>query len=307
MKNLPPPVFDVTAINNPQTQDYVAPGSAGAAVVRAQILLDRAHFSPGQIDGRYGDNLKVAILGYQLFHQLPPTGIIDPAAWKLLNADTAPVLIPYAITPQDEAGPFQPIPKSMMQQAKLDYLGYASPAEELGERFHISPDLLRKLNPDANLDQAGQSLMVPNVQRAYGQVHAAKVIVSQNARTVAALAEDGTLLAQYPATIGSEHDPLPIGDWTVVEIRQNPWFNYNPALFWDAKPGDAKARLRPGPNNPVGVVWIGLSKEHYGIHGTPEPSNIGHTTSHGCIRLTNWDAEELSQMLRKGVPAVLVE
>jgi lipoprotein-anchoring transpeptidase ErfK/SrfK len=307
MKNLPPPVFDVTAINNPQTQDYVAPGSAGAAVVRAQILLDRAHFSPGQIDGRYGDNLKVAILGYQLFHQLPPTGIIDPAAWKLLNADTAPVLIPYAITPQDEAGRFQPIPKSMMQQAKLDYLGYASPAEELGERFHISPDLLRKLNPDANLDQAGQSLMVPNVQRAYGQVHAAKVIVSQNARTVAALAEDGTLLAQYPATIGSEHDPLPIGDWTVVEIRQNPWFNYNPALFWDAKPGDAKARLRPGPNNPVGVVWIGLSKEHYGIHGTPEPSNIGHTTSHGCIRLTNWDAEELSQMLRKGVPAVLVE
>jgi lipoprotein-anchoring transpeptidase ErfK/SrfK len=307
MKNLPPPVFDVTAINNPQTQDYVAPGSAGAAVVRAQILLDRAHFSPGQIDGRYGDNLKVAILGYQLFHQLPPTGIIDPAAWKLLNADTAPVLIPYAITPQDEAGPFQPIPKSMMQQAKLDYLGYASPAEELGERFHISPDLLRKLNPDANLDQAGQSLMVPNVQRAYGQVHAAKVIVSQNARTVAALAEDGTLLAQYPATMGSEHDPLPIGTWTVVEIRQNPWFNYNPALFWDAKPGDAKARLRPGPNNPVGVVWIGLSKEHYGIHGTPEPSNIGHTTSHGCIRLTNWDAEELSQMLRKGVPAVLVE
>lgn len=107
--------------------------------------------------------------------------------------------------------------------------------------------------------------------------------------------------------MGSEHDPLPLGNWTVAEINRYPWFNYNPALFWNAKPGDAKVRIPPGPNNPVGVVWIGLSKEHYGIHGTPEPGTIGHTESHGCIRLTNWDAEELSKMVKIGTPAILEE
>ena len=307
MKNIPPPSFDPAMINNPDTKDYIAPNSAGSAVVRAQILLDRAHFSPGEIDGHYGDNLRVAIIGYQMFHQVPPTGIIDPNTWKLLNADLAPALVPYVITPEDEAGPFEPVPKSMMEQAKMQYLGYASPAEELGERFHTNPELLQKLNPNARLDQPGQQLMVANVQRAYGQVHAGRVLVSKSARTVAAFADDGSVLAQYPATMGSVHDPLPIGNWVITEVRQNPWFNYNPALFWDAKPGDAKARIRPGPNNPVGVVWIGLSKEHYGIHGTPNPSAIGHAESHGCIRLTNWDAEELSQMVRKGTPAILIE
>lgn len=135
----------------------------------------------------------------------------------------------------------------MMEQAEMKSLWYSSPAEELGERFHINPELLQKLNPNARLDEARQQLMVPNVQRAYGQVHAAKVLVSKNARTVAAFADDGSLLAQYPATIGSVHDPLPVGNWVITEVRQNPWFNYNPALFWDPKPGDAKARIRPGP------------------------------------------------------------
>ncbi len=217
MKNIPPPPsFDVAAINNAATRDYVEPNSAGSAVARAQILLDRAHFSPGEIDGHYGDNLRVAIIGYQMFHQLPPTGIVDPNTWKLLSADTAPALVPYVITPEDEAGPFQPVPKSMMEQAKMKSLGYTSPAEELGERFHINPDLLQKLNPNAHLDQAGQQLMVSNVLRPYGQTHASRVLVSKNARTVAAFADDGSLLAQYPATMGSIHDPLPIGTWVIT-------------------------------------------------------------------------------------------
>lgn len=301
------PAFDPATINNPQTRDYVATKSAGSAVVRAQILLDRAHFSPGEIDGRYGDNLRVAVLGYQIFHHLTSTGIVDPETWKLLNADTAPALVPYVITPEDEAGPFQLVPRSMMEQAKMTALGYSSPAEELGERFHISPGLLGELNPTARLDRAGQQLMVPNVQRAYGQAHAARVLVSKNARTAAAFADNGSLLAQYPATTGSVHDPLPVGTWVITEVRQNPWFNYNPALFWDARPGDARVRIPPGPNNPVGVVWIGLSKAHFGIHGTPNPSSVGHAESHGCIRLTNWDAEELSRSVAPGVPAILME
>ncbi len=301
-----PPSLDAAAVNNPATSDPVAPDSAGNAVARAQILLDRFHFSPGEIDGHYGDNLRVAIVGLQAAHNLPATGEVDAATWQVLNEDTSPVLVPYTITPDDEAGPFVQVPKSMDDQANLKALGYSSPDEELGERFHLNPDLLRALNPGKDLSKAGEQIMVPNVQR-QGLLPAARVQVSKSQRTVSAYDADGKLLAQYPATMGSEHDPLPIGDWKIAVIQQNPWFNYNPALFWDAKPQDTKARIPPGPNNPVGVVWMGLTKEHYGIHGTPSPSTIGHTESHGCIRLTNWDAEELSHMVQVGTPAILKE
>jgi lipoprotein-anchoring transpeptidase ErfK/SrfK len=176
----------------------------------------------------------------------------------------------------------------------------------LGERFHINPQLLAKLNTDKDLKKAGEQILAPNVQRDVTSP-ADRVVVSKSKRTVTALAADGTILAQYPATIGSEHDPLPLGDWKITGVQQNPVFNYNPDLFWDAKADQSKARIPAGPNNPVGVVWIGLSKEHYGIHGTPSPHSIGHTESHGCIRLTNWDAKELSQMVKPGVPAILQE
>ncbi len=302
----PEPSFDAGAINNSGTTDPVGPDSAGNAVVRAQILLDRFHFSPGEIDGHYGDNLRVAIVGLQSVHNLPVTGNVDAATWQILNQDTAPALVPYTIAPEDEQGPFVQIPKDMDAQAKLKNLGYSSPEEELGERFHLNPDLLKALNPGKDLRKAGEQIMVPNVQR-QETAPAARVEVSKSKRTVTAFGDDGKLLAQYPATMGSEHDPLPIGDWKIAVIQQNPWFNYNPALFWDANPKDAKARIPPGPNNPVGVVWMGLTKEHYGIHGTPSPSTIGHTESHGCIRLTNWDAEELSHMVQVGTPAILKE
>ena len=163
-----------------------------------------------------------------------------------------------------------------------------------------------QLNPGKNLTNAGEQILVPNVLRSYGP-QAAKVVVSRTYGTVIAFAEDGTVLAQYPATIGSEHDPLPIGVWKITGVQQNPVFHYNPNLFWDAKPDDSKANIAAGPRNPVGVVWIALSKEHYGIHGTPRPGEIGHTESHGCIRLTNWDAEELSHMVKPGTPALLQE
>jgi lipoprotein-anchoring transpeptidase ErfK/SrfK len=298
--------IDPAAVNDSATSSAVGPGAKGAAVVRLQILLDRAHFSPGQIDGNYGDNLRVALLGYQTAHQLNPSGVGDDATWKALNADTAPALITYVIAPQDEIGPFVQVPADMMAQAKLNFLGFQSPSEELGERFHLDPRLLSRLNPDKDLSKAGEQLQVPNVQRTMN-LKADRIAVSKSKRTVSALAQDGTIIAQYPATMGSEHDPLPIGDWKVVVIQQNPVFNYNPQLFWDANPKDAKARIPAGPNNPVGVVWIGLSKDHYGIHGTPEPGKIGHTESHGCIRLTNWDAEELSHLIKNGAPVALQE
>jgi len=302
----PEPVYDVSVINSPQTRDEVSPNVNGSAVVRAQILLDRAHFSPGEIDGRYGDNLRVAIEGYQSARKLPVTSIVDENTWTSLNAGTTPVLAPYTITAEDLAGDFERIPSDLMQQAKLKSLGYQSPEEKLGERFHINPQLLAKLNADKDLKKAGEQILAPNVQRDV-TVPAGRVVVSKSKRTVTAVAADGTILAQYPATIGSEHDPLPLGDWKITGVQQNPVFNYNPDLFWDAKADQSKARIPAGPNNPVGVVWIGLSKEHYGIHGTPSPHSIGHTESHGCIRLTNWDAKELSQMVKPGVPAILQE
>jgi lipoprotein-anchoring transpeptidase ErfK/SrfK len=298
--------YDVAAINDPQNRETVGQDCTGPSVVRAQILLDRAHFSPGEIDGRWGDNLRVAIVGYQAARMLPQTGVIDQDMWQSLDTDTAPALVPYTITPDDVAGPFKRIPANIMAQSKLKALGYQSPQEKLGERFHINPVLLARINRSKNLIKAGEEIMVPNVAREYS-VPADKVVVSKNNRTVSAYRADGTLLAQYPATMGSEHDPLPLGDWKVTEVDHYPWFHYNPALFWDAKPKDAKAKIPPGPNNPVGVVWIGLSKEHYGIHGTPEPSRIGHTESHGCIRLTNWDAEELSKTVKIGTPVILQE
>lgn len=300
------PSYNAAAINDPHNREVLGPTSAGSALVRAQILLDRAHFSPGEIDGHWGDNLRVAIAGYQAARKLKPSGMFDQDTWQAVNSDTTPVLVPYTITLEDVAVPFERIPHTMTLQAKLKRLGYQSAQEELGERFHINPALLARINAGKRLTRAGQEIMVPNVVREYS-VPADKVVVSKNSRTVSAFKADGTLLAQYPATMGSERDPLPIGDWKITEIDHYPWFHYNPKLFWDAHSRDSKAKLAPGPNNPVGVVWIGLSKEHYGIHGTPEPSRIGHTESHGCIRLTNWDAEELSKMVRVSTPAILQE
>jgi lipoprotein-anchoring transpeptidase ErfK/SrfK len=194
-----------------------------------------------------------------------------------------------------------------MEKSTLPALYYSSPLELLAEKFHASPKLLTKLNPGKSFDKAGEEILVPNVHSSPPGQKAAKVIVDKTASTVTAVDGEGKAIAQYPATMGSEHDPLPIGDWKVNGVSKNPPFHYNPDLFWDADAKDEKATIKPGPNNPVGVVWIDLSKPHYGIHGTPEPSTIGKTQSHGCIRLTNWDAAELAEMVAPGIPAILKE
>ena len=284
----------------------VGPGAAGSKVVRAQILLDRARFSPGEIDGVYGDDLGIAVRGYQENHGLTPTGIIDAEMWRLLNSDVGPLLLTYTITQADEKGPFQSIPNDLQGKAKMKWLGFETAEEELGEKFHSSPKLLLELNPGKKLDTVAERLTVPNLRRT-GVGLALRVVVSKSKRSVTAFGSGGKVLAQYPATIGGAHDPLPIGNWTITSVLHYPWFNYDPARFWNPDPKKVKTTLPPGPNNPVGVVWIGLSKEHYGIHGTPDPRQIRHGESDGCIRMTNWDAENLSHMVRRGVPAVLEE
>lgn len=273
--------------------------------MRAQILLDRNHFSPAEIDGLLGTTSLIALRGYQAARNIPVTGIVDDATWNMLDADKEPPLVAYTITDDDLMGPFDPIPKDVYKQAEMKSMNYEGPVEMFGERFHISQSLLRALNPGTDFWESGAEMLVPNVMRAYPPPKAAKVVVGKSSKTVTAYLADGTIIAQYPATIGSSHDPLPIGDWEVVEVARNPVYHYNPKLFWDANPNAARATLPPGPNSPVGRVWIGLSKPHYGIHGTPHPGTIGHAASHGCVRLTNWDALELAQTVQKSTPVIM--
>lgn len=302
----PPPVpLTAETVNDASAVSLVTAGDKGAAVLRAQILLDRARFSPGEMDAAYGSNMRQAIAGFQASRGLPQSGDVDPATWAALDRDSAPALVNVTLSADDVAGPFQPLPEGMQAQSKLETLGYTSSLEALGERFHASPDLLRQLNPGKDFNRAGEQLVVPNVEASAPMPVVAKVVVDQSDSTVSLLDEAGKVVAQYPASTGSRHDPLPLGDWKIKGVGRHPVFHYNPRLFWDAKAKDSRATLPAGPNNPVGAVWVDLSKPHYGIHGTPEPSKIGKTQSHGCIRMTNWSALEVSAAVRPGMIATL--
>ena len=279
-------------------------GSPVPAILHAQIALDRAGFSPGEIDGRGGANFQRALRGFQQQHQLSPNGKLDAATLALLRQLVTEPLVPYRLTDADVSGPFEKVPADMMEQGKLKTLGFQSTLEALGERFHISPQFLRKLNRGKPLE-TGAEWMVPDIGDPV-KGKAASIEVSDATKTLLVRGAGGKLLAQYPVTTGSEHDPLPIGTWKVTGVYRNPDFFYNPELFWDADPQHSKTKIAPGPNNPVGAVWIDIDKEHYGIHGTPEPSQVGHVASHGCIRLTNWDALELAGLVAKGVEVKLV-
>jgi lipoprotein-anchoring transpeptidase ErfK/SrfK len=288
-----------------------------------QVALDRAGFSPGVIDGTMGSKTRLALKGFQEANGLGVTGAPDSATRDALSEVTEPTQA-VTITDEDAAGPFTDVPETMAERAKLDWLNYSSVEEALAEKYHTTPATLRALNPGANF-AAGSQIAVPAVrpqelagESAKGwagmldrlsvaklQPNAAKVVVDKSDRLVRAFDASGKLIAQFPASIGSEHDPLPIGEWQIKGVAHLPPFHYNPELFWDAKDGDTKTKLPPGPNGPVGVVWIDLSKEHYGIHGTSEPEMIGRTQSHGCIRLTNWDAAKLAQMVKPDTPAIL--
>ena len=287
-------------------------------VIALQVALDRAGFSCGAIDGRNGSNTKKARDAYRAREGREIEGVTD-------------ALVEYRITDADVAGPFVPaIPKDLVEQSKLQALAYTAVDEALAERFHTTPAVLRRLNPGAQF-AAGEAISVPNVEPMQlpaptaptpsaptsqpkptgtaGRSDRAAVVVtvSRSAGTLSVADASGRIVLFAPVTTGSENDPLPIGEWKVNGTQLNPPFRYNPELFWDADPSHTKATIPPGPNGPVGIAWIDISKEHYGLHGTPEPNLIGRTQSHGCVRLTNWDVLRLASLVGPGTKVVFTE
>ncbi len=274
---------------------------------KAQVLLNRHHASPGVIDGISGKNMLKAISAFQVMNGLPATGLLDTQTWDLLSAgQTNDVFQSYTLTQQDIDGPYAAsIPHDYAEQAKMKGLYYTRVTEMLGERFHMDEGFLKKLNPETTFAKAGETILVANPREDLSDP-VSLIIAHKGAKQVYAFDSNNKMVATYPATIGSTDTPSPKGTYQVKAVAPNPWYGYNPKNFIQGK-NMKPLSLPPGPNNPVGNMWIALSKPSFGIHGTPEPSLISKTASHGCIRLTNWDANALSKRVKPGVTVRFLE
>jgi lipoprotein-anchoring transpeptidase ErfK/SrfK len=296
---------DVQAINNAQWQpEAKAKGGVDPVLVKAQVLLDRARFSPGEIDGKLGDNVKKAIVAFAAEYDLQTAGVLDEQIWQeLVSTSEEPILKEYVISEDDVKGPFlDKLPAKMEMMKDLPALSYTSPREKIAEKFHMSEELLARLNPGEKFETAGTTIFVANVITGGLPRKVARIEIDKTAQTLRALDRDGELLAFYPITAGSAEKPAPSGRLKVTGVSKNPTYRYNPAYAFKGVKTDEPFKIKPGPNNPVGLVWIGLSGEGYGIHGTADPSKVSKTESHGCIRMTNWDALELAAAVGKGTP-----
>ncbi|WP_425999686.1 L,D-transpeptidase family protein [Caulobacter sp. DWR1-3-2b1] len=293
------------AVFDPAVTD---PEAIKKAMLRAQVLLDRAHMSPGVIDGRPGTNVTLALEAFQAAKGLPVNGKLDKVSWDALVAgDDGPVMTDYAITAEDVAGPFQPnIPKDDYEaMSKLPTLAFGDVVEALAERFHMDEALLRALNPGADFAVAGTSIVIAAVgtDKLAGKV--ARIEIDKARGQVRAFDDKSVQLAVYPATVGSTERPAPTGEWAVNTVAPRPTYTYDPSRLTFGKP-KGKLTIKAGPNNPVGSTWIDLTKDTYGIHGTPDPKLVNKRASHGCVRLTNWDAAELGAAVQKGAKVVFL-
>jgi lipoprotein-anchoring transpeptidase ErfK/SrfK len=300
--------IEVGAVNGALFAEIPSDGEIHPVIVKAQVLLDRANISPGEINGKISANFDEMLRAFTVSHGLPADTQWSEAFWsKLTSTVIGPALTEYVVTREDAKGPFIKLPPKIEDMTGLKALGYASLREALAEKFHMSEELLAELNPDASFAQAGERIVVANVMSDRKLTPVARVDVDKERRTVKAYSRNGELVAFFPASVGSEEKPSPSGTLKVMLIESDPSYHYNPKYHFKEVDTQKPFDLNPGPNNPLGSTWIALSQPSYGIHGTPEPALVGNSESHGCVRVTNWDAQRLARMLSKGVPVNFIE
>lgn len=298
--------ISAAAVNDSATRLPLGKGISGPSVLRVQVLLDRALFSPGAMDGRWGLNTEKAVYWLQKREGLRATATVDSltfARLATLAGEPDALVRRHALTEADVAGPFVDLPEDYWEQAELDCTCYESRSEKLAETFHTTPRLLAKLNPGVSLDrvEAGTAIWVPAIRDTAARGGAiARIAVSDRGRYLHALDAAGRILMHFPATLGASYEPSPTGDYRVVRIKENPAWHLQPAILEQVPDDKPEAIVPAGPNNAVGMVWMALSAPHYGIHGTKAPETIGYASSAGCVRLTNWDAVYLARRIGAG-------
>jgi len=302
--------IDAAKINGAQySAKRLAEDKVDAAIVKAEVLLDRAHFSPGEIDGKLGENARKALQAFAEDRGLKSDHPLTPEIWAALAATGNDLIITaYTISEKDVKGPFlKKLPAKMEEMKDLERLSYTTPREALAEKFHMSEGLLSALNRGKKFDRAGESILVANLSKMPDKLAVNRIEIDKMRQTVRAFDASNKLIAFFPATVGSPEKPTPSGTFKVVSADADPNYRYNPDYKFKGVKSKEPFTIKPGPNNPAGSFWIGLSAEGYGIHGTPDPSKVSKSASHGCVRLTNWDVGLLGASVKKGTPVGFVE
>ncbi|AXQ21942.1 murein L,D-transpeptidase [Acinetobacter wuhouensis] len=305
--NAPKASWTLDGMNNASWYENIGKGQF-PVYARAHVMLNNSHASPGAIDGSSGMNTLKAIASFQQMNGIKPTGELTKETWDALIAKQGnkPAFVEYTLTDADLKGPYAAsIPRDYALQAKMKGLYYTRVTEMLGEKFHMDEDFLKKLNPKATFKKAGEKIIVTNIRNDLPEnIHL--IVAHKGAKQLYLFNAQNQMVGSFPATIGSSDTPSPTGTYKVTGVAPNPWYGYSPSNFLQGN-NRKPLSLPPGPNGPVGNIWIGLSKKSFGIHGTPNPSAISKTASHGCIRLTNWDANDLGRKVKSGVTVKFLE